>query len=235
MKAGIINLSAELAASYSKTLEKNNIHVIPLTIEDFEHKLPELDAVIVRENAATDTVRTCSILLRLKEETNADVWVFSSAPQKITRTVYLQLGALGILSEDCDEEELQLIISNSFYRKREKKTIEAKETLDQQSEQLAQKLKLIPQNHGVQILGEREITLTTLEYKVIHLLYSNQNTVVTYREIYERVWQKKYNNQKYRVANLIYHLREKMEHNSTNAAFIRTIRSKGYMLDLLTI
>ncbi|MBP1048393.1 response regulator transcription factor [Enterococcus sp. BWM-S5] len=235
MKAGIINLSADFAESYSKKLEKNNIHVIPLALDDFEQKISELDAVIVREIAVEDTVQTCSILIKLKEKTNADVWVFSSTPQKITRTVYLQLGALGILSEECDEDELQLIISNSLCRKGNKSDDSLRDGIDQEPDQAVQKLKLIPQNHGVQILGEKEITLTTLEYKVISLLYNNRNNVVTYGEIYERVWQKKYNNQKYRVANLIYHLREKMEDNPNGPSFIRTIRSKGYMLDLLAI
>ncbi|WP_086349267.1 winged helix-turn-helix domain-containing protein [Candidatus Enterococcus clewellii] len=231
MNAGVINLSVELAESYSEELQKNDINVIPLTIENFEQKMSELDAVIIRENTLEDTAQTCSILLKLKENADIHVWVFSSGSQKVMRTVYLQLGALGIISEECEEDELQLIISNSLGKKNVRC---GKQSLneDEASPEEADKLKLIPRNHSVKLHGKKEIPLTKLEYKTLELLYKNKNNTVTYGELFEEVWKEKFINQNYRVANLVFHLREKIEDNSVSPIFIRTVRSKGYMLDL---
>ncbi|MBP1047591.1 winged helix-turn-helix transcriptional regulator [Enterococcus sp. BWM-S5] len=233
MKAGIINLSIELDKSYSDELQKNDINVVPLTMDDFEQKISELDAVIIHENAAVDTAQTCSILLKLKENSDAYVWVFSSSSQKIMRTVYLQLGALGIISDDCEEAELQLIISNSLSKKKgiEEDRADVPCDVDASTDEV-EKLKLIPRNHSVKIQGKKEIPLTKLEYKTLELLYENKNNTVTYKELFEVIWKEKFTNQNYRVANLVFHLREKIEANSVSPISIRTVRSKGYMLDL---
>lgn len=233
MNAGVINLSVELSKSYSEELQKNDINVIPLTMDDFEQKVAELDAVIIRENALEDTAQTCSILLKLKENSDVHVWVFSSSSQKVMRTVYLQLGALGIISDDCEEDELQLIISNSLRKKkRSKNNARGSFSETETNQEEIDRLKLIPRNHSVKIHGKKEIPLTKLEYKTLELLYKNKNNTVTYGDLFEEVWEEKFTNQNYRVANLVFHLREKIEDNSVSPIFIRTVRSKGYMLDL---
>lgn len=234
MKAGIINLSADFADSYSEELKRNDINVVQLTSDDFEQKVSELDAVIIRENQDEDTARTCSILLKLKEKSDAYVWVVSTNVQKVMRTVYLQLGALGVISEECDESELQLIISNSLNKRSEhliEKRAAAAETFSTLSESTANgRIELIPRNFAVRIDGKKEIPLTRLEYKMMEILYTHKNNTVTYEELSEEVWSETFKNKTYRIANLIFHLREKIEDDAVNHTIIRTIRSKGYML-----
>ena len=235
MNTGIINLSEKFSEHYSKELEKNDIRVIPLTVDDFEQEIKNLDAIIIRENALEDTALTCKILLKLKERTDLYVWVFSSGYQKFGRTVYLQLGALGVIPEDCDATELQLIVTNSLKKKNNKKVngLSSSENYDAgiiMDNEL--KFKLIPRNHSLKISEGKEIPLTNLEYKALDMLYMNANNTVTYEELFEAVWDKDFSCQGYRVANLIFHLREKLKQNSEDLTFIRTIRSKGYLLDL---
>ncbi|MBP1047683.1 response regulator transcription factor [Enterococcus sp. BWM-S5] len=235
MNAGIINLSVDFAESYSEELKRNDINVIQLTSDDFEQKISELDAIIIRENPDEDTARTCSILLKLKEKSDAYVWVFSSNTQKLMRTVYLQLGALGVVSEECDESELQLIISNSLNRRSEwlvekESDAVAASAIDDHEELEDGRIELIPRNFAVKVDGKKEIPLTRLEYKMMEILHANKNNTVTYEELSEEVWSETFKNKTYRIANLIFHLREKIEDNSVNHAVIRTIRSKGYML-----
>ncbi|MBP1046990.1 winged helix-turn-helix domain-containing protein [Enterococcus sp. BWM-S5] len=238
MNAGIINLSEKFDEHYSKELEKNDISVIPLTADDFEQEIKNLDAVIIRENALEDAALTCKILLKLKEKSDLYVWVFSSGHQKFGRTVYLQLGALGIIPEDCDATELQLIVTNSLKkmnRKRENAVLSANDYDFENDMEYALKFKLIPRNHSLKISGKKEIPLTNLEYKALDMLFRNANNTVTYEELFESVWDKDFSCQGYRIANLIFHLREKLKKNSEDPTFIRTVRSRGYMLDLSSL
>lgn len=102
--------------SYLEEFQKNSINLTTLTVESFENEITRFDGVIICENSAQDTAYTCNILLKLKESTNVCVWVFSSEIQKVMRTIYLQLGVLGIISEKYEPDELQMIISNHLTR-----------------------------------------------------------------------------------------------------------------------
>ncbi|MBL1229332.1 response regulator transcription factor [Enterococcus sp. BWB1-3] len=236
MNIGVINLSIKFEESYSEILEKNDINVVQLTADNFEERESECDGMIICEDAVQDTACTCSILLKLKEKPNVYVWVMSSNLQKIMRSVYLQLGALGIIPEDLEPNELQLFISNNlnkckkafFYEGKHLKKLEPEEEVMSGTKSL----ELIPRNHSVKINGKKEIPLTRLEYKTMEILYKNKNNTVIYKELFELIWDKEFNNQNYRVANLIFHLREKIESDAVDPMIIRTVRSKGYMLCL---
>ena len=94
-------------------------------------------------------------------------------------------------------------------------------------------IELIPNNVSVRLYpNEDEISLTRLEYQLMNLLYENPSKGITYEEIYEEVWQTPYKDNKYRVANLVFHLREKLEKAGGKPSIIRTVRSRGYMLDI---
>lgn len=235
MNVGIINLSVNFADSYSEELKKNNINVIQLSLDDFEQQVSGVDAIIISENPAEDAVKTCSILLKLKEKPDAYVWIFSSNVQKVVRTVYLQLGALGVFSEEYDENELQLIISNSLSKGNERilerraATANAVST-DVYEEKKEGRFELIPRNFSVKIDGSKEIPLTRLEYKMMEALNSHKNRTVSYEELSEEVWGETLTNETYRITNLVFHLRKKIEDDSVHPTVIRTIRSKGYML-----
>lgn len=235
MNLGVINLSVEFGKSYSEALLKNGITLTTLGIEEFEEKIPTLDGMIICEDGKQDTARTCSILLNLKENASTYVWVFSSNLQKIMRTVYLQLGASGVVSEDYEPEELRLTISNNLTKSKVRNccsTDQSKMTGQEKAE--GEEMELIPRNHSVKINGRKEIPLTRLEYKTMELLYQHKNKTVAYKELFEAIWGEGFNNQNYRVANLIFHLREKIEEDSISPVLIRTVRSKGYMLSLET-
>ncbi|MBL1227378.1 winged helix-turn-helix domain-containing protein [Enterococcus sp. BWR-S5] len=231
VNTGIISLSAKLAEPYSEELMKHNMNVMPLTMENFEQYVDQLDAVIIRENAEQDVRHTCQLLVKIKESSDAFVWVFSPNTPVSMRIVYLQLGAVGVISDDCKADELQLIISNSVYKRKGMKRAVVNTDSDQVDEKGKKKfVELIPRNSSIRIDGMKEIPLTKLEYRAIDFLYRNMNAAVTYQEIFETVWEKEFDNKNYRVANLIFHLREKIEKDASNPILIQTVRSKGYML-----
>lgn len=232
VNTGIISLSDSLAEPYSEELMKHNMNVMPLTMENFEQYIDQLDAVIIRENPEQDVRHTCQLLVKIKESSDAFVWVFSPNTPVSMRIVYLQLGAVGVISDNCNADELQLIISNSVHKRKKQKHSSLDTETDQTDVDKEKKklVELIPRNSSIKIDGMKEIPLTKLEYRAIDFLYKNTNAAVTYQEIFETVWEKEFDNKNYRVANLIFHLREKIEKDASNPILIQTVRSKGYML-----
>ncbi|MGL4695540.1 winged helix-turn-helix domain-containing protein [Enterococcus larvae] len=232
VNTGIISLSANLAEPYSEELMKHNMNVMPLTMENFEQYIDQLDAVIIRENAEQDVRHTCQLLVKIKESSDAFVWVFSPNTAVSMRIVYLQLGAVGVISDECKADELHLIISNSVQKRKNTKHINDESDGERLNEkdQSRSLVELNQRNSSVRIDGKKEIPLTKLEYRAIDFFYKNMNNAVTYQEIFEAVWEKEFDNKNYRVANLIFHLREKIEKDASNPILIQTVRSKGYML-----
>lgn len=179
------------------------MNVTILTIDNFEKEVSKLDGVIICENGESDTAHTCYVLLKIKEISNVYSWVFSFNQQKNMRMVYLRFGALGVITEDYEAEELQVTISNNLEKNKTKLNIGTSVGTE--------KFQLIHRNHSMKINGRKEIFLTRLEYKIMDILYENRNNTVIYKVLFKAIWGEELLAQKYkvRVANLIFHLREK--------------------------
>lgn len=232
MNIGIINLSVDFGETYSEVLRKNDNQVTIMTIDNFEKKIFECDGVIICEDTEQDARHTCSILAKLKERTAAPVWIFSSNFQKIMRFVYLELGSLGVLTDDYEIGELKLIIYNTLNKLKVNHICEVIPAMMNNELDVDKKIfQLIPANRSIKI-DKEEILLTRLEYKAIELLYGHRNTVVTYKELSESIWKKESNIKNNQVANLIFNLRKKINDDAFAPILIHTVRSEGYMLNL---
>lgn len=191
---------------------------------------PELSVLVIEEDA-TKMNQVCELLVRLKSEKHFPIWIISSDNQveKTIRMIYLQLGVNGVFDQKVEKDEWLLMVRNSIDGKN-RQPVATKETngLAENEEQL----KLIPQNLSIYLENGLEVDLTRLEFQIMELLFRNPRRTVTYEEIYEKVWKEKGTDGKYRVCNLIFHLRKKIERNEKSPRYIKTVRSKGYMLNI---
>ena len=82
--------------------------------------------------------------------------------------------------------------------------------------------------------GRKEINLTVKEYDLFYLLVMNQGHVLTYSQIYQKVWgEDAIGNENNTIKCHIRNLREKMYAALPNAAFaIRCEREVGYCFEL---
>ncbi|WP_256924823.1 winged helix-turn-helix domain-containing protein [Candidatus Enterococcus mansonii] len=196
-----------------------------------------MDALIIEETSTLGLKGTCELILELRRNFKALIWVVSQNISKTSKMVYLQLGADGVTDKEVEQEESIIQLSNLLKRVKEKTTTndEKKKIVDIKHSEGS--LDLIPENLSVMVEGQKEICLTKLEFQIISYLINHSGKAVTYEEIYEHVWKDDYNNcqegnKQYRVSNLIFHLRKKLEKDSAKPKYIKTIRSKGYMLVL---
>ncbi|MGX7243861.1 winged helix-turn-helix domain-containing protein [Enterococcus quebecensis] len=196
-----------------------------------------MDALIIEETSALNLKNTCELILEIRRNFKALIWVVSQNLSKTSKMVYLQLGADGVADKEIEQEESILQLSNLLKRVKEKTIGDESERDRFDIKPSEGALDLVPENLSVIVEGNTEVCLTKLEFQIISYLINHNGKAVTYEEIYQHVWKDDYNNcqegnKQYRVSNLIFHLRKKLEKDSTKPEYIKTIRSKGYMLDL---
>ncbi len=76
--------------------------------------------------------------------------------------------------------------------------------------------------------GWEEVNLTRLEYSTLVFLASNPGIVLTQTQIFEAVWNMESDSCHSSVANVIYNLRKKIEPDSKNPTYIKTVLGVGY-------
>ena len=76
--------------------------------------------------------------------------------------------------------------------------------------------------------GGEEINLTRLEYSTLVFLASNPGIVLTQTQIFEAVWNMDSDSCHSSVVNVICNLRKKIEPDSKNPVYIKTVLGVGY-------
>ena len=74
----------------------------------------------------------------------------------------------------------------------------------------------------------QEVNLTRLEYSTLVFLASNPGIVLTRAQIFEAVWNMDSDSCHSSVVNVIYNLRKKIEPDSKNPTYIKTVLGVGY-------
>lgn len=77
-------------------------------------------------------------------------------------------------------------------------------------------------------LGNKEIQLTSKEYKLLCFLAENPQKVFTKKQIYNHVWDEEFMYDDNTIMALISRLRKKVEHNPDSPKYIQTVRGIGY-------
>ncbi len=73
-----------------------------------------------------------------------------------------------------------------------------------------------------------DVNLTRLEYSTLIFLASNPGIVFTQTQIFEAVWNMDSDSCHSSVVNVIYNLRKKIEPDSKNPTYIKTVLGVGY-------
>lgn len=81
------------------------------------------------------------------------------------------------------------------------------------------------------LLYEKEIDLTPLEFDILLYLASNKGKVVSSEELFEKVWKEKYLDNNNTVMVHIRRIREKLNDNTKNPKFIKTVWGVGYKVE----
>lgn len=184
-----------------------------------------IDGIIIFGTNDDIICKASEMILNIREKSDAFIWIVAQKMNNISKVVFLQLGADGIFDDEQTLDIFRLTIVNALKRNKREHT-RALIGLAGESASFT----LDSRNQVMKIEGKPTSPLTNLEYRTLQVLADNIGNTVTYKEIFEAVWHEKYNNEKYRIANVIFHIREKIESDASKPVFIKTVRSRGYLL-----
>lgn len=204
-------------------------------IEDNEQMLSEMNIILIEEGSATNFESICKTIMELRKTFQGFIWIVSKDISDFSQMIYYQLGADGISNAEKNIGLFQLQLKNLL-----KHTSSKEETKD--SGINAKKSNDFTLNEGslsLIIKDGFEIFLTKLEYLVLRELFDHLGETLTYEDIFKKIWVDKKNNKtvevkfnQYRITNIIFHLRKKFEEAPGSPDYIKTVRSKGYKLEL---
>ncbi|WP_207695254.1 two-component system, OmpR family, response regulator VicR [Enterococcus sp. DIV0212c] len=232
-KIGYVSLSAATEKDYVNTLKATykNVHNIEQE-QVMTKKQDDLDAIIIQDDENHYIGNVCEMIVHLRKCSTTLVWIVSEHLTKANRRVYPRLGADGVVGDECEPDELVQLITNALNRQKNTSDFPTEQSLQTRNEYQMNEpatLKLVSSNFSV-LIDHNEIDLTKLEYLTMEYLYQNIGRAVSYEKIYQNVWKDDVGARKYRVSNLIFHLRKKIEKDEKAPKYIKTVRSKGYML-----
>lgn len=187
--------------------------------EQFE----ELDGLVVYLNKDQNLPEVIEWLLFSKSNPTVFVWVVSPNSLDRERDILFELGANDVLSSNDSINKLPYIIKNTFNRVKKRKSDRPK----------GKKREILNEKNQTVLVNEEEKPLTRIEYRMFNKLLKNSNNTVDYEELFnvgrlavpEKIDKKEI---AFRVANVIFHLREKT--NESLDFKIETVRSRGYIL-----
>lgn len=186
------------------------------------------DAIIICEDNMSEA---CFWLMELKKNVNVPIYLLTALDESRSNIVYLQLGAQACFPTTMEAEELYYTLTNLLTH-----NLNASSHLPKKTSAVSKgkEIELIPRNLSVLIDGQTEVSLTKKEFSTLEILCNSPGRTISYDELKEKLWNSEGNveDKNYRVANLIFHLRSKIEISATNPRIIKTVRSKGYMLDV---
>lgn len=81
--------------------------------------------------------------------------------------------------------------------------------------------------HLVKVDG-KEVFLSTKEFDVLYMLYSNPEVTFTKEEIYQAVWHEPSNGYCHAVENTVFQIRKKTATIVKGLTFIKTVAGYGY-------
>lgn len=85
-------------------------------------------------------------------------------------------------------------------------------------------------NVKVTVRGE-EIELTSIEYKILKYLMENAGRILTKNQIFQSVWNEEFLGGDNTIMVHISRLREKVERDSRNPKYLKTVRGLGYKFE----
>ena len=90
----------------------------------------------------------------------------------------------------------------------------------------------IRQHQRLVLRDGEDISLTRFEYSTLVLLASNPGIVLTRTQIFEAVWNMDSNSCLSSISTVICNLRKKIEPDSKNPTYIKTVLGVGYKFDV---
>lgn len=200
-------IKAANGAEALNIIEKHDIDLIVLDV-----MMPQMDGI-----------EAC---MKIREKSNVPIIMLSAKSEDMDKIMGLTTGADDYVSKPFNPLELIARVKSQLRRYKRLNTYE------QKSESIIEVDDLVinTDTHEVWI-QDKEIKLTRREFDILVLLARNRGMVFSIERIYELVWNEEFMESQNTVMVHIRKIREKIEKDSRNPRFIKTVWGVGYKIE----
>ena len=213
---GILTDNRKYEVELQQLFKELEFQLITIKEKDSFNQLSGLIIHLSKKNSLAEVI---DWLLFSRSNPEVFIWLIYKDSVVHEQNILLELGANDVITTDDELAKLPYIVKNTFSRIRIVK--------EDTTANLNETSFLNEENQTVWV-NKEERPLTRTEFRLLSILYDRINTTVSYEELFEETWSDECENQLFRVSNVVFHLREKI--NDSNKYEIKTTRSKGYML-----
>ena len=186
----------------------NEIHLILMDV-----MMPRLDGI-----AAT---------ARLREQTNAPIILLTAKSESSDKVLGLNVGADDYITKPFDPAEVVARVRSQLRRYTRLGAKGAEETARRYA---VGPIVLDEAAKSVTVDGE-SVTLTPIEYNILHLLIRHPGHIYSSAQIYELVWNEPPLGAETSVSVHIRHLRQKLEIDPSNPRYLKVVWGLGYKME----
>lgn len=187
-------------------VRKNDIHLILMDI-----MMPEMDGI--------------SATAKLREEYNIPVILLTAKSEDTDKVLGLNIGADDYITKPFNPIEVLARVRSQLRRYTTLGGMEQKP-----SKLVIGNIALDDETKQVTVDGD-PVSLTPIEYNILHLLMQHPGRVYSSAQIYEQVWNETAFGSEGAVAVHIRHLREKLEIDPSNPRYLKVVWGLGYKMD----
>ncbi|KGK86992.1 response regulator transcription factor [Clostridium sp. HMP27] len=202
-------IKAENGLRALEVLNSTNVDLILLDI-----MMPQMDGI-----------QAC---MKIREEKNMPIIMLSAKTEDMDKILGLTAGADDYIGKPFNP--LELIARVKSQLRRYKKFNGSISSVISENIIEIDELSINVDTHQVKV-GEREVKLTPREFGILELLARNKGIIFSNEKIYERVWKEEFFKSDNTVMVHIRKLREKLEDDSRNPKYIKTVWGVGYKVE----
>jgi two-component system, OmpR family, response regulator VanR len=170
-----------------------------------------------------DGIQAC---MRIREEKNMPIIMLSAKSQDIDKINGLITGADDYMTKPFNPLELTARVKSQLRRYIRLNTPMQKSDGTIEVDDLT----INVDTHEIKVEG-KDIRLTPREFDILELLARNRGVVFSIAKIYERVWKEDFLESENTVMVHIRKIREKLEKDTRNPKYIKTVWGVGYKIE----
>lgn len=172
-----------------------------------------------------DGLDVCKALRQ--EKVNTPILILTAKDDELDKILGLELGADDYITKPFSPREIVARVKAILRR-----TQTAQETAQKDADPVFHfgDVKLYPEKYEV-YKDEEKVELTPKEFELLHYLASHSGRVLTRDQLLNAVWNYDFIGDSRIVDVHISHLREKLEEDTKNPRYIKTVRGLGYKLE----
>ena len=165
----------------------------------------------------------------IREFSNIPIVFLSAKSEDTDRILGLNMGGDDYITKPFNPVELMARVKAALRRYARLGGIDSKHGDIVRHESLLQTGDIIMDDGKKRVtVGDKEISLTALEYNILHLLMSSMDKVFTSSQIYEAVWNEPAFHVSKTVSVHIRNIREKIEINPKEPKYLKVVYGLGY-------